>query len=118
MDLKGSIPTFIRITAGYVHDVNFLDDLILEPGAIYIMDRAYLDFARLYTFTQNLSTFISSDFNTTSFNWWMETTAEGGRATPEYGNATGFNRWLFTLADFRKNSTCSVKMVTRIYRKY
>ena len=40
--------------------------------------------------------FYSSDFNTTSFNWWMETTAAGGRATPEYGNATGFNRWIFT----------------------
>jgi hypothetical protein len=48
MDLKGSIPTFIRITDGKVHDVNFLDELILEPGAIYIMDRGYLDFARLY----------------------------------------------------------------------
>ena len=59
MDLKGSIPTFIRITDGKVHDVNFLDELILEPGAIYIMDRGYLDFARLYMFTQNLSTFIT-----------------------------------------------------------
>jgi transposase len=59
MDLKGSIPAFIRITDGKVHDVNILDDLILEPGAIYIMDRGYLDFARLYTFTQNLSTFIT-----------------------------------------------------------
>jgi hypothetical protein len=59
MDLKGSIPTFIRITDGKVHDVNFLDELILEPGAIYIMDRGYLDFARLYAFTQNLSTFVT-----------------------------------------------------------
>ena len=59
MDLKGSIPTFIRVTDGKVHDVNILDDLILEPGAIYIMDRDYLDFARLFTFTQNLSTFIT-----------------------------------------------------------
>lgn len=59
MDLKGSIPTFIRITDGKVHDVNILDDLVLEPGAIYIMDRAYLDFARLYSFTQNLSTFVT-----------------------------------------------------------
>jgi transposase len=59
MDLKGSIPTFIRITSGKVHDVNILDDLILESGAIYIMDRGYLDFARLFTFTQNLSTFIT-----------------------------------------------------------
>jgi hypothetical protein len=59
MNLKGSIPTFIRITAGCVHDVNVLDELVLEPGAIYIMDRGYLDFARLFTFTQNLSTFIT-----------------------------------------------------------
>jgi hypothetical protein len=59
MDLRGSIPTFIRITDGKVHDVTFLDELILEPGAIYIMDRGYLDFARLYTFTQTLSTFVT-----------------------------------------------------------
>lgn len=59
MDLKGSIPTFIHITDGKVHDVNILDELILQPGAIYIMDRAYLDFARLYVFTGNLSTFIT-----------------------------------------------------------
>jgi hypothetical protein len=59
MDLRGSIPCFVRVTAGTVHDVNILDELVLEPGAIYIMDRAYLDFARLYTFTQNLSTFIT-----------------------------------------------------------
>ena len=59
MDLKGSIPTFIRITDGKVHDVNILDNLVLEPGAIYVMDRGYLDFTRLYTFTQNLSTFVT-----------------------------------------------------------
>lgn len=59
MDLKGSIPTFIRITDGKVHDVNILDDLVLEPGAIYVMDRGYLDFARLFTFTQSLSTFVT-----------------------------------------------------------
>jgi hypothetical protein len=59
MDLRGSIPSFIRITGGKVHDVNILDELVLEPGAIYIMDRGYLDFARLYMFTQNLSTFIT-----------------------------------------------------------
>jgi transposase len=59
MDLKGSIPSFIRITGGKIHDVNILDELILESGAIYIMDRGYLDFARLYTFTQNLSTFVT-----------------------------------------------------------
>jgi len=59
MDLKGSIPTFIRITDGKVHDLNILDELVLEPGAIYIMDRGYLDFARLYAFTQNFSSFVT-----------------------------------------------------------
>jgi len=59
MDLRGSIPTFIRITDGKVHDVNILDELVLEPGSFYIMDRGYIDFARLYTFTKNLSFFIT-----------------------------------------------------------
>ncbi len=48
LDLRGSIPTFIEITHGKVHDVNFLDDIFIEPNAFYIMDRAYLDFERLY----------------------------------------------------------------------
>lgn len=48
LDLRGSIPTFIEITDGKVHDVNILDLLMLEPYAFYIMDRAYLDFERLY----------------------------------------------------------------------
>jgi len=59
MDLRGSIPCFIRITEGKVHDVNILDELVLEPGAFYIMDRGYLDFARLYTFTQSLCSFVT-----------------------------------------------------------
>ncbi|GAI70402.1 unnamed protein product, partial [marine sediment metagenome] len=48
-----------RITDGKVHDVNILDDIVLEPGAIYVMDRGYLDFARLFTFTKTLSTFVT-----------------------------------------------------------
>ena len=59
MDLKGSIPCFIRITGGSVHDVNFLDKLPIEPGAFYIMDRGYIDFARLFTFTQNMAFFVT-----------------------------------------------------------
>jgi transposase len=50
IDLRGSIPCFIRITDGKTHDVNVLDELLLEAGAFYIMDRGYIDFARLYTF--------------------------------------------------------------------
>ena len=48
LDLRGSIPTFIKITEGKIHDVNILDELIPEPGCFYIMDRGYLDFDRLY----------------------------------------------------------------------
>ena len=48
LDLRGSIPTFIHISDGKMHDVNVLDLLLPEAGAFYIMDRAYVDFARLY----------------------------------------------------------------------
>lgn len=58
LDLRGSIPTFIDITDGKVHDVNILDLLILEPGAFYIMDRAYLDFERLYHMHECLCYFV------------------------------------------------------------
>jgi hypothetical protein len=48
LDLRGSIPSFIHISEGKLHDVNVLDLLLPEPGAIYVMDRGYVDFARLY----------------------------------------------------------------------
>ena len=48
LDLRGSIPSFIHISDGKMHDVNALDLLMPEPGAIYVMDRGYVDFARLY----------------------------------------------------------------------
>jgi hypothetical protein len=51
LDLRGSIPTFIRITHGKVHDVNILDEILPEAGAFYVMDRGYIDFERLYVFT-------------------------------------------------------------------
>ena len=48
LDLRGSIPSVVIVTGGQVHEVNILDQLIWEPGAIYLMDRGYLDFRRLY----------------------------------------------------------------------
>lgn len=48
LDLRGSIPAFIRVTTGDVHDVNILDEIAPQPGAYYIMDRGYLDYCRLY----------------------------------------------------------------------
>jgi hypothetical protein len=51
LDLRGHIPTFIRITDGKVHDVNILDEILPEAGAFYVMDRGYIDFERLYVLT-------------------------------------------------------------------
>ena len=59
LDLRGDIPTFIWITDGKVHDVNVLDHLVPEPGSIYVMDRAYLDFQRLYQMHQDLAIFVT-----------------------------------------------------------
>jgi len=59
LDLRGNIPSFISITDGKVHDVNVLDELIPEPGSIYVMDRGYLDFDRLYRLHQNHAFFVT-----------------------------------------------------------
>ena len=58
IDLRGSIPCFIRITEGKTHDVNALDHLPIEPGAFYVMDRGYTDFARLYALDQGKAFFV------------------------------------------------------------
>lgn len=58
LDLHGNIPSFIEITEGKVHDVNILDEIIPEPGSYYIMDRAYIDFTRLYTLNLENAFFI------------------------------------------------------------
>ena len=59
LDLRGNIPSFIHISDGKWHDVNVLDYLLPEPGAFYVMDRAYLDFARLHRFHQAGSFFVT-----------------------------------------------------------
>jgi transposase len=67
LDLKGSIPCFIHITSGKVHDVNVLDVLPLEAGAFYVMDKAYTDFERLYNFTKSMAFFITRAKNNLAF---------------------------------------------------
>ena len=59
LDLRGSIPAFIHISNGKMHDVNVLDILPLEAGAFYVMDRGYLDFARLHTIHQAGAFFVT-----------------------------------------------------------
>jgi predicted nucleic acid binding AN1-type Zn finger protein len=67
MDIKGSIPTFIHISEGTIHDVNILDLMTAEPGAIYVMDRAYLDFERLYSIHKAQSYFLTRAKKNTKF---------------------------------------------------
>ena len=59
LDLRGNIPCFIRVSQGKLHDVNILDELPIEPGAFYIMDKAYLDYARLYRLHQQAAFFLT-----------------------------------------------------------
>ena len=59
LDLHGNIPALVIITHGKVHDVNIIDNILLEAGAIYIMDRGYMDFSRLYTIHQSSAFFIT-----------------------------------------------------------
>ena len=58
LDLRARIPCFICITEGKRHDVTTLDELLLEPGAFYVMDRGAIDFRRLYIFPQSLAFFV------------------------------------------------------------
>ena len=67
LDLRGNIPTVIHISGGKLHEVNVLDQLLPEPGAFYIMDRGFLDFARLYRFHQAGSFFVTRAKSNTKF---------------------------------------------------
>ena len=58
LDLRGNIPSFIFISDGKLHDVNILDQLVPEPGAIYVLDRGYIDFDRLGRFHETGSFFV------------------------------------------------------------
>lgn len=59
LDLRGSIPTVVIVTGAQIHEVNILDQLFWEAGAIYLMDRAYLDFQRLYRMHQSGAFFVT-----------------------------------------------------------
>ena len=59
LDLRGPIPTFIEVSDGKLHDVNILDLLVPEPGSFYVMDRGYVDFARLHVFHRGGAFFVT-----------------------------------------------------------
>jgi hypothetical protein len=68
LDLRGSIPTFISISQGKQSDVRVLDELVLEPGAFYVMDRGYVDFQRLYGFVLAAAFFVTRSKTNLQFN--------------------------------------------------
>jgi len=59
LDVRGSIPTGVYLTGGQVHDINLLDELLLEPGAFFLLDRGYVDLARLHLFTPACAFFVT-----------------------------------------------------------
>jgi len=59
LNLRGNIPSFLSVSRGNIHDINLLDELFLEPGSVYILDKAYMDFARLFVFTQAFAYFVT-----------------------------------------------------------
>lgn len=59
LDLRGNIPTAVYVTGGQVNDVRVLDQLVLEAGAFYLLDRGYIDYRRLYLITQALAFFVT-----------------------------------------------------------
>lgn len=67
LDLRGSIPTFIHISDGKLHEVNTLDYLQIEPGAYYLLDRGYLDFGRLFLIHQAGAYFVTRAKSNTKF---------------------------------------------------
>ena len=64
---RGAIPSFIHITDGKTHEVNILDELIIEPGAYYLLDRGYLDFGRLFAIHQAQAFFVTRAKHNTQF---------------------------------------------------
>ena len=67
LDLRGAIPTFIYISDGKTHEVNTLDQLVIEPGAYYLLDRGYLDFKRLFAIHQSNAFFVTRAKSNTQF---------------------------------------------------
>ena len=67
LHLRGSVPSFIHITDGKTHEVHILDDLLIERGAFYLLDRGYLDFSRLFVIHQAQAFFVTRAKSNTKF---------------------------------------------------
>ncbi len=92
LDLRGNIPSFIHISDGKLHDVNILDQIIPEAGAFYIMDRGYLDFARLHRLHQAGSFFVTRAKGNLRFTrrYSRPTDRASGIICDQLGTLTGY----------------------------
>jgi transposase len=72
IDLRGNIPCFVHISCGKLHDVKALDLLTLQPGAFYVMDRGYIDFARLYVFQLHMAFFVTRAKKNMQYRCWTQ----------------------------------------------
>jgi hypothetical protein len=98
LDLKGSIPAWIFITDGKVHDVNILDYLLPEAGSFYVMDRGYLDFARLYKINLSHAYFVIRAKTNTKFQRQYSNPVD--RATGLVCDQTGMLTGFYTSQDY------------------
>jgi hypothetical protein len=78
LDLRGNIPTFIRITGALISDASFLDHFPLEAGSFYVMDRGYLHFARLIRFTHAAAFFVTRSFEKLQYQVVQQSRVETG----------------------------------------
>ena len=93
LDLRGAIPTVIHITDGKTHEVTVLDELVIEPGAFYLLDRGYLDFGRLYALHQSQAFFVTRAKRNTQFQRRYSRTVDRANTTvlcDQTGMLTGY----------------------------
>ena len=81
LDLRGNIPSVLFITPGRVHDVNILDQLVVEAGAFYLLDRGYLDFPRLYRLHQAQGFFVTRAKRNVRFRYLESPPSTGQRGS-------------------------------------
>jgi Domain of unknown function (DUF4372)/Transposase DDE domain len=93
LDLRGNIPTAVYVTGGQVNDVKLLDQLALEAGAFYLLDRGYVDYRRHYQFTQALAFFVTRAERNTRFRrcGWRRVDRAAGLRSDQTIRLTGPN---------------------------
>jgi hypothetical protein len=110
LDLRGSIPTFIHISDGKLHDVNVLDLIEPELGAFYVMDRGYVDFKRLYKFVLAGSFFVTRAKRTSNTG---KSRPIRSIAVPAYFPIRWSSWWAFTPVNIIPRN-CAASAVKRV----